>query len=93
MGDTNSSSTTTSFSFDVVEYCRCCNRFFCGGYNSLWMMLLMTAKMAVMEVDDDGCDENVEFVCMWFVGRDADDDIHCKEGKKGNRKHLGRQIP
>jgi hypothetical protein len=49
--------------------------------------------MVVMEVDDDGCDENVEFVCMWFVGRDADGDIHCKAVLKGSRKHLGCQIP
>jgi len=53
----------------------------------------MTAKMAAMEVEDDGCDVNVEDVCMWFVGRDADDDSHCKAGKKRNRKHHGRLIP
>lgn len=57
------------------------------------MTLLMTAKMAAMEVEDDGCDVNVEDVCTWFVGRDADDDSHCKAGKKRNRKHHGRLIP
>lgn len=53
----------------------------------------MRAKMEVMEVEDDGCDGNVEGVCMWFVDRDADDDIRCKAGKKGNRKYHGLLIP
>lgn len=54
---------------------------------------MMTTKTAETEVQDDGCDGNVEGVCMWFVGRGADDDIHCREGRKGNRKHHGRLIP
>jgi hypothetical protein len=93
MNDRNSNSTTTSLPFAVVEYCRCCNRFFSGDYNNLLRMLLMTTKMAVMEVEDDGYDENVEDVCRWFVGRDADDDIHCRAERMGNRKHHDRLIP
>jgi hypothetical protein len=93
MNDRNSSSTRTRPPFAVVEYCRCCNRFFSGDYSNLLTTLLMTAKMAAMEVEDDGYDENVEDVCMWFVGRDADDDIHCRAGRKGNRKHHGCLIP
>jgi len=93
MNDRNSSSTRTSFPFAVVEYCRCGNRFVCGDYNNLLRTLLMTAKMAVMEVKYDGCDENVEGVCMWFVGRDGDDDIHCRAGRKENRKNHGLLIP
>jgi len=90
---TNSSSTRTILPFAVVGYCRCCSRFFFGDYNNLLRMLMMTTKKAEMEVQDDGCDGYVEGVCMWFVGRDAGDDIHCREGKKGNRKHHGRLIP
>jgi hypothetical protein len=43
-------------------------------------MLLMIAKMAAME-EDDGCDGNVEVVCMWLVGRNADGDSHCTAGR------------
>jgi hypothetical protein len=94
MNDRNSSSTRRSLPFAAVEYCRCCNRFFPGDYNNLLRMLLMRAKMAAMEVEDGGCDENVEDVCMWFVGRDDDDDdIQCRAGRKGNWKHHGCQIP
>jgi hypothetical protein len=92
MNDTNSSSTRTSLSFGV-EYCHCCNRFFYVDYNNLLMTLLMTAKMAAMEVDDDGCDVNVVVVCMLFVGRDVDGDNHCREGMRANQKYLDRLIP
>lgn len=53
----------------------------------------MIAKTAEMVVEDDGCDGNVEGVCMWLVGRDADGDIHCRAARKGNRKYHGRPIP
>ena len=54
----------------------------------------MRGKMVGMgEEDGDGCDESVEVVCMWFVGRNADGDIHCRAGRRGNRKHHGRLIP
>jgi hypothetical protein len=92
MKDRNSSSTRTILSSVVVEYCRCCNRFFFGDYNSLLWMLLMIVMMAAMEVEDGGCDENVADVCVMFVGRDTDDDIHCRAGRKGNRKYHGRLI-
>jgi hypothetical protein len=93
MNDRNSSSTRTSLPFAVVEYCRRCNRFFSGDYSNLLRTSSMKAKMAAMEVADDGCDEYVGDVCMWFVGRDSDDDIHCRMGRKGIRKHHGRLIP
>jgi len=53
----------------------------------------MTVKTAEMVVEDDGCGGNVGGVCMWIVGRDADDDIHCRAGRKGNRKYHGFPIP
>jgi hypothetical protein len=94
MNDRNSSSTRTSLPFAVVGYCRRYNIFFSGDYSNLLRMSSMKVKMAVMEVEDDGCDENVGGVCMWFVGRDSDgDDIHCRAGRKGIRKHHGRLIP
>jgi hypothetical protein len=92
MKDRNSSSTRMILSSAVVEYCLCCNRFFFGDYNILLLMLLMIVMMAAMEAEDGGCDENAADVCEMFVGRDTDDDIHCKAGKKGNRKYHGRLI-
>ena len=52
----------------------------------------MRVMMAAMEVGGGDCGENVGDVCMCFVDRDADDGIHCKAGRKGNRKYHDRLI-
>lgn len=53
----------------------------------------MRVKTVAMVVEDGGCDGNVGGVCMCFVGRDADGDIHCRAGKKRSRMYRGRPIP
>jgi hypothetical protein len=90
--DRNNSSTRKILFFAVVDYCRCCNRTFSGNNNNLLWMYLMTVMMAAKEVGGDDCGENVGDVCMCFVDRDADDGIHCKAGRKGNRKYHDRLI-